>query len=156
MEFDIGNLVYILFVVVIFILNMFSKAKKKRQQNLPKAEDPSTVGPPPTSKGKSFEELLEEFTGNADTPQPPPLPPTVERKPAPKPKPKPAPVYQEKAKAKPVLQKPKSHSVLTTEFGRFEEFEEEEVEGNDYSELFKDQDSAQKAFVLSEIFQRKY
>ncbi len=152
MEFDIGNLVYIIFLVVIFILNLFSKAKKKRRENMPRTEEPATRSPRPTPKGKSFEELLEEFTGNA--PEPPPLPPPVARTSAPKPKP--APVYQEKAKAKPVLQPQKPHSVLTTEFKRFEEFEEEEVEKTDYAELFEDQDSAQKAFVLSEIFQRKY
>lgn len=153
MEFDIGNLVYILFLAVIFILNLFSKAKKKRQQNTPPANDNTTLGPPPTAKGKSFEELLEEFTGNK--PQPPPIPVSVEQRPAPKPKPAPV-VFKERAKAKPVPQPQKSHSVLTTEFKRFEEFEEEEVEVSDYAELFKDQDSAKKAFVLSEIFQRKY
>lgn len=152
MEFDIGNLVYIIFLVVIFVLNLFSKAKKKKRENMPRAEDPTAPVPRPTPKGKSFEELLEEFTGNA--PEPPPLPPPVTRKPTPKPKP--APVYQEKAKAQPVLQPQKSHSVLTTEFKRFEEFEEEDVERTDYAELFEDQDSARKAFVLSEIFQRKY
>lgn len=151
MEFDIGNLVYILFVVVIFILNLFSKAKKKRGQNIPGADDPTTVGPPPT-KGKTFEELLEEFTGNS--PEPAPLPPPVQRKPAPKPKPQP--VYQQQSKPQPVPQTSKSHSVLTTDFKRFEEFDDEEVEGTDYSELFEDHDSVQKAFVLSEIFQRKY
>ncbi len=150
MEFDIGNLVYILFVAVIFILNLFTKAKKKRGQNIPRAEDPTTLGPPPT-KGKTFEELLEEFTGSS--PEPPPLPPPVQRKPTPKPKSQS--VYQQQAKPKAVPETSK-HSILTTDFKRFEEFDEEEVEGTDYSELFEDHDSVQKAFVLSEIFQKKY
>ncbi|MCE7995077.1 MAG: hypothetical protein HEP71_24070 [Roseivirga sp.] len=153
MEFDIGNLVYILFLVIVFVLNLFSKAKKKREQNRPGQEGSTTVGPPPISKGKSFEELLEEFTGN--TPEPPPIPAPVEHRPAPKPKPAPV-VYREKSKPKPVPQTQKTHSVLTTEFKRFEEFEDDDVEGTDYAELFEDHDSAQKAFVLSEIFQRKY
>lgn len=153
MEFDIGNLVYIAFVVVIFLLNLFTKAKKKRQQNASSREGNATPAPPPTARGKSFEDLLEEFTGNK--PEPPPIPVPVQQKPTPRPKPAPV-VYKESAKPRPVPQPQKAHSVLTTEFKRFEEFEEEVVEGNDYAELFKDQDSARKAFVLSEIFQRKY
>lgn len=152
MEFDIGNLVYILFLVIVFALNLFSKAKKKREQNRPGQEGSTTVGPPPVSKGKSFEELLEEFTGN--TPQPPPIPAPVEQKPAPKPKP--IPVYRERSTPEPVPQPQNKHSVLTTEFKRFEEFEEDAEEGTNYAELFEDHESVQKAFVLSEIFQRKY
>lgn len=152
MEFDIGNLVYILFLVIVFVLNLFGKAKKKRRQNEPRQEGSTTVGPPPISKGKSFEELLEEFTGN--TPQPPPIPAPVEQKYPPKPKP--APVYRERSTSKPVPQPQKKHSVLTTEFKRFEEFEDDDVEGTNYAELFEDHDGVQKAFVLSEIFQRKY
>lgn len=153
MEFDIGNLVYIAFLVIIFLVNIFTKAKKKRQQNAPNRQDSTTLGPPPTATGKSFEELLEEFTGNKS--EPPPIPVSVEQRPTPKPKPATI-AYNESTKPRSVPQPKKAHSVLTTEFERFEEFEDDVVEVNDYAELFKDNESAQKAFVLSEIFQRKY
>ena len=112
---DIGNLIYILFVLVLFIVNLFTKSKKKQQQKRGRADDPTTVGPPP-SRGKTFEELLEEFTGGqTTTPEPTPAP-----RPAPKPKPAPVPAYQA-PKPKP---KKKDHSIMKTDFGRFEEFEE--------------------------------
>ena len=64
MEIDIGNVIYIIFIAIIFLLNIFTKSKKKRQQGGQNQQDPNTVGPPPVSqRGKSFEELLEEFTG---------------------------------------------------------------------------------------------
>ena len=45
---------------------------------------------------------------------------------------------------------------MKTEFGRFDEFEEEETERGDYAEAFTDHDSAKRAFIYSEIFKRKY
>ena len=145
---DIGNLIYILFVLVLFIVNVFTK-KKKQQQKRGRADDPTTVGPPP-SKGKTFEELLEEFTGGqTTTPEPVPAP-----RPAPKPKPAPVPAYQA-PKPKPATPK-KEHSIMKTDFGRFEEFEDEGRAASDYTEQFADLDGAKKAFIYSEIFNRKY
>lgn len=158
MDFDIGNLVYIVFLVIVFILNLVSKAKKKQkreQEGNPSQR--SETASPPVNRGKSFDELLEEFTGNDSKPVPVPV---VER---PKPIPKPTPIpqrtnnpYQQALEARSTKQSDKSHSLLTTEFKRFDEFEDEEVEQSDYTELLRDADSAKKAFVLTEIFQRKY
>ena len=51
-------------------------------------------------------------------------------------------------------QKSEDYAYLQGAFYHY--FDDEEVEGTDYSELFEDHDSVQKAFVLSEIFQKKY
>lgn len=155
MDFDIGNLVYILFLAVIFILNLFTKSKKKRQQQGADGQRDRRAQTPPPAKGKSFEELLEEFTGNTLTP--PPIPNEERTQPRAKPVPPPLPVYKEPSvKQWPEPKTQKEHSIMTTDFKRFEEFEDEEVVEVDYAEMFTDQDSARKAFVLSEIFQRKY
>lgn len=153
MEIDIGNLIYIIFVAVILLLNLFTKSKKKQGQERGRSEDPTTLGPPP-QKGKSFEELLEEFTGGRTEP-------VIETTPKPQPqKPKPSvppvPKYQSKGQAKPITEIVKEHSRMQPDFERFEEFEDEESETSEYHEDFNSLDSAQKAFVYSEIFKRKY
>ena len=151
MEFDIGNLIYILFVLVLFIVNLFTKAKKKQQQQGGSPDnDPSTLGPPP-SKGKSFEELLAEFTSGQSEPTPEPAPAP---RPVAQPKPAPVPTYQA-PKPKPAIPK-KEHSIMTTSFGRFDEFEDDNASASEYIEELSEQDGARKAFIYSEIFKRKF
>ena len=159
MDFDIGNLIYIIFVIVIFIVNLFTQSKKKanqRKQPRPRQQDSTTVGPPPVSKRSTFEELLEEFTGNQPTPEPTPAPveysrpaPVVAERPKPKPKPKPKPIST-------TAQSKLEHRSMAGPFNKFDEYEEEDGGQSEYASIFKDLDGARKAFVYSEIFNRKY
>ena len=159
-EFNIGTLVYLAFALVAFIVNQINKSKKKQKQQRTGGFPEQSIGdtPPSNNKGKTFEELLEEFTGNAPKPQPERVPTPVTRETTPKPRRIPEPVnnpYQD-ALNKRMGEKPSETYNKKSGIERFDEFEDEEVVENDYAELLGDEDSARKAFVLSEIFQRKY
>jgi len=156
MEIDIGNLVYIAFVVLIIIVNLFTKSKKKRPGQGPEDDNPETVGPTPGSQRKTFEELLEEFTQPQKAPAPAPVPTS-----APKPKPKPVsyattttqPVRYKQPKSQPEKQ---SHSMKKTDYAKFEEFKEHKTKSADFIKALRNKDAAKKAFIYSEIFNRKY
>ncbi len=154
MEFDFTTILYILFGLIYFVFTGAAK-KRKREQNQgpPDSSQPEdateTLGPPPTGRRPSFEELLEEFTTGkkADIePEPIPVVPEVEIiEPAPKPN-----IYMEALEAR------KSGTAEPATFTRFEEFEQEEEMLSPYAQLMREPDGAKKAFVLSEIFNRKY
>lgn len=153
MEIDIGNLVYIVFVAIIILVNLFTKKKKPGQigQPPPNNQEEENEGPVRRDARKTFEELLEEFTN----PQPAAAP-----APAPAPKPKPKPVAQPTYQAQPVRTsqpKPKKeHSVMKTEYARFDEFKKRQGKSGKYGDAFRDLDSAKRAFIYSEIFKKKY
>ncbi|OEK01399.1 hypothetical protein BFP97_07645 [Roseivirga sp. 4D4] len=148
MDFDFSTALYLILGIIYFI---FTGAKKKNQQgkSQPKRgrhSDPETVGPPPVSRKPTFEELLEEFTGQRTIREEPQLEPVPEV-PAPPVKvydtPKPAP--------KPALRK------MDKPMASFKGYEiEEEVDQEDFREMFSSLDDAKKAFVASEVFNRKY
>lgn len=151
MEFDFKTLLYIAFGIIYFIFS----AKKK---GIKKAEGPSnperggeTVGPPPMRQ-PTFEELLQEFTGKkVETIQPAPVP--VQAKPKIEPKTQ----FMEvpKIERRTILENValnKRKAMVDTEV----EVEEEENELASYAETLHDLEGAKRAFVFSEIFQRKY
>ena len=146
MEIDIGNLLYIAFVVLILIANFFKK-KKKTERRRP--QNPERVGPVLADPRKSFEELLQEFT-NPTQPAPPPPPAK------PKPIPQPPSGVESVRLSEPVPLKKKEHSAMKTEYGKFNELEKSELRPSPYAEVFHDLDNARRAFVYSEIFKRKF
>lgn len=171
---DNGNIIYYLILGAIYILSrVFGKKKKK----------PGAVPPqkrkiaPPTAESEepsplSFEEILRELSG-AKQPKPVPDP-----DPAPAPayttQPEPAiePVWEEKYSVDEIDQIAVDYEVpkaigwenrpqpqikrkkLT--FKRDEHFAIREKVTVDYLEVLSEEDGAAKAFVMSEIFDRKY
>ena len=149
MEIDIGNLLYIAFVLIILIANLLTKKKKKPGSPSPENQSPETVGPVPVDPRKSFEELLQEFTNPQQTAPPPPPP-------KPEPIPQPATRMEPIRPSNPMPSKKKEHSVMKTEYGKFDEFEKRKRKTSPYAEGFRGLDNAKKAFVYSEIFKKKF
>ena len=144
MEFDITTLLYLLFGLAYFVL-MGRKKKKKTPQRRPPQQGSTTVNPSPSQR-PTFEELLKEFTGERREPEPV-YEPMVEMSPEPVYK---APTFEEK---------PKSYTQVPTpskSFTKFNRYEEKVVEESEYARLFSDTEGARRAFVLGEIFNRKY
>lgn len=152
MDFDLSTLLYILFGIIYFV---FASGKKKNK-NTPKRQNrPANPQPTQTATDRrkpTFEELLEEFTGNK----------TIIPEPAPAPIPKPVKVY-EAPKPVPTL-KEKSittaydkleHRSISSPFAKFDEFDGDREEKKFIDDLH-DPDTARKAFIYSEIFRRKY
>lgn len=148
MDIDLGNLVYIIFVVIIIVVNLFTKAKKNAQRPKPTNNEAPTEGR--IDPRKSFEELLEEFT------QPKAQAPVVIEEEQEVPRPQPVQKKNIYADYKPKAKPQKEHSIMKTEYGKFEEFEEEVIEDSTLAKDFADLDAAKKAFIYSEIFNRKY
>lgn len=151
MDFDFSTILYVFLGIVYFIFTGVNKNKKKAQAKpkKPGQSSPETVGPPPVNRRPTFEELLEEFTGQK----------TIE------PEFEPVPVIQEvvapiKA-AKPVNKYPvtidkKEPDKSSASMSTFEPYDEEEVEMENYADMFSDLDGAKRAFIASEVFQRRY
>lgn len=146
MEIDIGNLLYIAFVALILIANVFKKKKKTEKR---RSRNPGRVGPVLADPRKSFEELLQEFT---NPPQPAPPPPPAR----PKPIPELATIEEPVRPAGAVPLKKKEHSAMKTEYGKFNELEKSEPKPSPYAEAFRNPGNARRAFVYSEIFRRKF
>ena len=155
MDFDFSTLLYILFAIIYFV---FTSGKKKKKNQVPPKRNPANTTPPVQTQSQpkrpSFEELLEEFTGQKAVIQ--------ETKPAPIPEPKPVPVYEVPKKAPTLKEKSIStaydnlkHRSISTQFGRFDEFEDEQ-ETHEVLDDLQDPNTARKAFIYSEIFKRKY
>lgn len=151
MEFDYTTILYVILGIVYFIFTGISKNKKKAQEQARKTGVPGTetVGPPPVSKRPTFEELLQEFTG---------LEPLA-------PEPQPVSVVQEVVApikvAEPQRKQPVRASIKEAKkevlpLSSFEAYDVDEVEREDYAAMFSDLDSAKRAFIASEIFQKKY
>ncbi|MFY0593026.1 hypothetical protein [Roseivirga sp.] len=154
MEFDFTTILYVVFGIIYFVFTNMNKNKKKARQQSAEPRDfdgPETVGPPPIKRNPTFEELLEEFTGNK---------PKEEPKPIPVPVPKLKEVIQSKSYPdrlpKVIEVEPKSNEHELDSFTVAEEYEVVEEEREDYAAMFSDLDGAKRAFIASEIFQRKY
>lgn len=147
MDFDFSTLIPIILAALYYV---FSGAKKKNQQKRGDVSDPETIGPTPGSEKPTFEELLEEFTGAKRQ---------EEARPAPEPKLELSPVTSKVTK----VQETKAVrlvDVQNQESERLFQFDESDEENDpdneDYTEMFQSLDGAKRAFVASEIFNRKY
>ncbi len=156
MEFDSGNLLYIAFAILYFVFTARKKGQKKNAGESSSAPERrgDTVGPAPSNQQPTFEELLEQFTGQRKVKEEPkpfiaeePTTSVIEEvKPAQSRKS----IYSEANKIYGTKKRTESPVVV------FHEPEEEDVERTDYAALIGDTDGARKAFVLGEIFNRKY
>lgn len=149
MDFDFSTALYLILGIIYFI---FSGAKKKNQQgkNQPKRgeySDPETLGPPPVSRKPTFEELLEEFTGQRTIKEEPKAEPIVETV-AP-----PVKIYEAPKTTPRPAERKKEYQPMTS----FKEYElNEEADQEDFREMFSSLDDAKRAFIASEVFSRKY
>lgn len=149
MDFDYTTILYVILGIIYFIFTGVNKNKKKAQGRAAKNPQPGTetLGPPPVSRRPTFEELLEEFTGGEKTIIP---------------EPEPEPAFQEVVVAEPVNKyplrfEPKEKIKEVAPLMSFKAYDElVEVERENYAEMFSDLDGAKRAFIASEIFQRKY
>ena len=146
MDFDISTLLYILGALGYFLFTRGKKKPKTRPQR--PAQD--TVQPAEEENRPSFEDLLAEFTGAKK----------IEQETEYKAKPKTVPV----AKSAPTkrVEEAKQPSYVRAERGnidtkleRFQEFDDVE-EGESFLDDLRNPDTARKAFIYSEIFQRRY
>lgn len=158
MDIDFGTVIYVILAVVYFIIQSNAKNKKKREQaERFEEKEPARQN---TERRPTFEELLEEFTGQKKYENPVPQPVIIEE---------PLEVEEvspykssyeiakektDKRRKEAELEAARIRSEFNDRFAHFE-VEEEEVE-SDYAEMFSDLDSAKKAFVASEIFNRKF
>ena len=151
MELDNTTILYIIFGLLYFAFTAFTKNKRKDQNN-PRRQRPEdateTLGPPPSGARPTFEELLEEFTTGRKREETVFVPADLESSEVIEVvEPEPAEIQR---------LEPKEDKDLDTTFERFEEFEEIETEKSAYAALLREPDGPKKAFVLSEIFNRKY
>lgn len=156
MDFDFSTILYIIGAILYFVFTANKKGKSKQRpkhSDLPDREG-DTLGPPPMRQ-PTFEELLEEFTGKRKQ--------VEERTPIPEPIPEPVSIRERKPLAskerKPlfVREKAKSSDLPKVEYSRFDEFETEEEDAfDDYRDSLRDLNGAKRAFVLGEIFNKKY
>ncbi len=171
---------YLVLGIIYFVFNRFFKKAKENPDTNPQRPS-SETRTEPTEKPLSFEELLREITegkkqASQPKPKPKPVPTTqyvdydddideeeqdledvnYDYKNQDK-------IYEtyEKAK-KEAFDRPSLEESMKLEpmgsFGRFKEFEDNEKNTvlSEYSEAFNDPEGVKKAFVLSEIFNRKY
>ncbi len=145
MDIDFSTLLPIILAILYYAFTGANKKKKRAQGPLSEndAPRPESLGPPPNSQKPTFEELLAEFTGQK----------TVQ----PEPELVVAPVHTPKPSK---VNVPKVEEVKKTEYKplvTFEEYEQEEnVADENYGEMLSSLDGAKRAFVASEIFNRKY
>lgn len=157
MDFDFGTVLYVILAIIYFIVQNNSKNKKKQQRES-QAPNPSEARP--QDRRPTFEELLAEFTGQK---QPDPEPELVlepireikERIPE-------KTSYQiaqeridrrnREADAEVANIRARTNKALIKEDSTVEL----QTEESDYAGMFSDLDSSKKAFIASEIFQRKY
>lgn len=160
MDLNFETVLYVIILIIGFIVQSGSKNKKRRQQERQEASE--EVERP--DRRPTFEELLEEFTGQKTVkPRPQPVIEVQEEKKEPKPffEVKPRQSTYEAAQKRAEERKKEAEreaAQIRSRFNeRFEPFEmEEEVEESGYASMFRDLDSTKRAFVASEIFKRKY
>jgi len=159
MDIDVGTLVYIVLGIIYFIFQANSKNKKKREANRPSSQQQAQRQP---ANKPSFEELLEEFTGQKSR-----QPETVETEEEKYLEEEPfqttdRPNYDiakkeaEQRKRKADEEGKRIRSKFNDHFEPFEVEAETEEENDSYASMFNDLDSVKKAFVASEIFKRKF
>lgn len=152
MEFDFKTLLYIGLGIIYFIASSKKKGapKKPSRPNDPE-RGAETLGPPPMRQ-PTFEELLQEFTGK----RPQTLEPVPVQQPLPVNQPKPKMMEVPKIERKTILENSAQNKKAEKERIALLDEMEEEVEQESYAEAFGSLDGARKAFVMSEIFNRKY
>ena len=158
MDIDFGTVIYIVLGIIYFIFQSNSKNKKKRRQQERYEEKEPTQNT--TQRRPTFEELLEEFTGQKNV-KPEPVPQPVIESPKAQYEDKPHRSTYEIAKEKTAQRKKEAEAEAARIRSKFddhlEHYEiEEQTEGSDYAEMFADLDSTKKAFVASEIFNRRF
>ncbi len=169
---DNGNIIYYIILGAIYLLSKVFGKKKKKAAGKPvqkrKIEAPTveTEEPAPSS----FDEILRELSG---TKQPKPeseaLPPPVLDEPAPSPafevEPQPANAVDEMDEIAVDYEVPEvigtkfeNEKIVRKDlkFERSEHFKIKEKKQVDYLTLLAEQDGPAKAFIMSEIFARKY
>ncbi|KYG75455.1 hypothetical protein [Roseivirga echinicomitans] len=156
MEFDTSNLLYIAFAILYFVFTARKKGQKKNAGDPSSSPERSgdTVGPVPTNQQPTFEDLLEQFTGQRKVKEAA-KPVVVEESTSSvieeiKSNQTRKSIYSEANKLYGAKKRTETSSII------FHEPEEELAEGTDYAALISDTDGARKAFVMSEIFNRKY
>lgn len=169
---EIQILLYILFIVIAVLSRAFSKKKKQSQGTPPSTASgrPSSRTEAPPKKPVSFEDLLREFTGEAETTSIPEIPEyendlrdDYDQSPASFDDSSAAETYRksiDQAKDLKTLDETVDLEDIQIGSGRFDEFkildEDEGGDLNEYLEVFNDLEGSRKAIVLSEILQRKY
>tara|TARA_R110001592_G_scaffold76723_4_gene231368 strand:+ start:5071 stop:5541 length:471 start_codon:yes stop_codon:yes gene_type:complete len=156
MEFDTSNLLYIAFAILYFVFTARKKGQKKNEGEPSSSPERrgDTVGPVPTNQQPTFEDLLEQFTGQRKVKEAA-KPVVVEESTSSvieeiKSNQTRKSIYSEANKLYGAKKRTETPSII------FHEPEEELAEGTDYAALVSDTDGARKAFVMSEIFNRKY
>ena len=157
MDFDFGTILYVILAIIYFIVQNNSKNKKKQQRQ---SQTPNTSESRPQDRRPTFEELLAEFTGQKQAQSEPEmvLEPVREIKER-VPEKTSYEIAQERidrrnreADAEVANIRARTNKALTNE----EPFVELLPEESDYTEMFSNLDAAKKAFIASEVFQRKY
>ncbi|WP_323756633.1 hypothetical protein [Roseivirga sp.] len=156
MEFDSSNLLYIAFAILYFVFTARKKGQKNNEGEPSSSSDRrgDTVGPVPTNQQPTFEDLLEQFTGQRKVKEAA-KPVVVEESASTvieeiKSNQSRKSIYSEANKLYGAKKRTETPSII------FHEPDEEVVEQTDYAALVSDTDGARKAFVMSEIFNRKY
>ena len=160
---DIGNLVYIIVFIIWFLYRTFGKAGKKQSRPLPPFNPSADGGEPietePSGQSQekpapmTFEEMLRELTGA------PPV--SVEEPPEVDYEEEEFDQYQEDSRfevMEPVEELPSPPSLTTT--GKFKEFEISKARSSKAARAaikkFKSPQGVKQAFIMKEIFDRKY
>lgn len=149
MDFDIGTLIYFV-AIAIFIYRSFTK-KKKAGPSQPKR---AATEQQQNERRPSFEELLKEFTGMGGEAEEAFEEPTHQQS---------AEIVEDVKPVSTPERKSIKERALEKDRERKRGYEpssiqvdEEEEEESDYREMFDDYDGARKAFVASQVFQRKF
>tara|TARA_B110000285_G_C15011427_1_gene556652 strand:- start:135 stop:593 length:459 start_codon:yes stop_codon:yes gene_type:complete len=152
MELDNTTILYIVFAIGYFVFTNFIK-KKKAAQNGPPSDRPEdateTLGPPP-GRRPSFEELLEEFTTGKPAQREAPIEVIPEKQEV-----QIAAPSASFVKRKSILES-HTHSVIKPDMERFGRFDDVPETTSKFTDVLKEPDGPQKAFVLSEIFKKKF
>lgn len=176
---DNSNIYYYIVLGIIYLLSRVFGKKKKKKEPASRPVEEQEIEAPTASKevepSLSFEDILREVSGESKT-KPEPIPPPIPYSEAevisiPETGIEPGPAYQsdemeeiavdyqvpptlgsESLPEPDLISKKKRKNV----YGRMESFKIHEKHTVDYLENFYEEDGAAKAFVLSEIFNRRY
>jgi hypothetical protein len=162
---DIGNLAYIIVFIIWFLYRTFGKGSKKASKPKPTNQDqttrpepgsgPTEATPPPIT----FEDILRELTGApAAPPQEEPRPMTYDE-----PHPFDADYYPEEEESTFEVLRPSEEVVSEPEAQPDLRFKEFDIHRNKSSKAaraafkaFRSRQGARQAFIMKEIFDRKY
>ena len=161
---DIGNLVYVLVFVIWFLYKTFGKGKKKTTRPLPPF-DQSTPEPEPqdqssrdsTSPPMTFEDVLRELTGAPAVPR---KRPEIYQEPDPYPV-EDIPTSMEETSFEvyetPEEKQPPTNAVMTERASNYALTKERSSKAaREALKMLKTRQGAKQAFIMKEIFDRKY